>query len=242
MYVVTVSYDLREKTDEFDYILLLRAEISGAFVKRYPYVPRRKPRLSSGSDLTCQFCRQTYLCRATLRQHMKSHTGLTFCSYCFKAFSNPSNFRRHLVRIHNDRRGDAYLDKPKATPADEEPSLAEEEQSVAERYPSPVVKDENLDEGDHRKPTVTHAVYLEDLKDFSNAFAAEVPIKSTAADTPNLRKRFACDLCRTSYKHPKGLRDHMKKHSGETKCDLCWKVFSTISSLKTHMKLTHNLR
>ncbi|XP_023181343.1 zinc finger and BTB domain-containing protein 40 [Xiphophorus maculatus] len=59
-------------------------------------------------------------------------------------------------------------------------------------------------------------------------------------NTPRVKKRVACDICRRSFAHPSGLVYHKQAEHLEVKpfaCEECGAVFGANSSLKNHMRL-----
>lgn len=67
----------------------------------YPYLPFTAHELYGGT-YSCHICGKTYVRPATLRSHMKSHSGEKpyQCSICHKSFSQATNLTAHL-RTHS---------------------------------------------------------------------------------------------------------------------------------------------
>ncbi|KAF8381021.1 hypothetical protein PRIPAC_70163 [Pristionchus pacificus] len=60
--------------------------------------------------------------------------------------------------------------------------------------------------------------------------------------TPETHKH-PCELCPAKFKYPSGLRDHMRKHTGERpyQCPVCPEAFVNASLLKSHQRDDHGM-
>ncbi len=52
-------------------------------------------------------------------------------------------------------------------------------------------------------------------------------------------EKCACLACGKVFKSRNALSDHVKVHSGATKCSLCGKIFSTSGNMKRHILAIH---
>ena len=52
---------------------------------------------------------------------------------------------------------------------------------------------------------------------------------------------FQCDVCGAVYRRRDSLADHRKHHEGRTTCHLCCATFSTVRSLRRHLRELHRL-
>ncbi|XP_037072195.1 protein tramtrack, beta isoform-like [Pollicipes pollicipes] len=52
---------------------------------------------------------------------------------------------------------------------------------------------------------------------------------------------YSCVICGQSYTNPDSRQMHMKKHSGETTCPLCGKIYSMVHNLRRHMRNAHDV-
>lgn len=59
-------------------------------------------------------------------------------------------------------------------------------------------------------------------------------IKYRTHKIEGLLPTFPCDLCGRDFIGRNKLNEHMKTHTGEATCDLCNKVFYSVSSMKKH--------
>jgi len=56
-------------------------------------------------QLQCQHCEKTYASKQSLRNHMTSHRGLTFCEICNKQLSTISSLNAHNNLLHPENSG-----------------------------------------------------------------------------------------------------------------------------------------
>ena len=52
---------------------------------------------------------------------------------------------------------------------------------------------------------------------------------------------FRCDICGAVYRRRDSLTDHRTHHEGRTTCDVCCATFSTVRSLRRHLRDLHGL-
>ncbi|CAH0389747.1 unnamed protein product [Bemisia tabaci] len=50
---------------------------------------------------------------------------------------------------------------------------------------------------------------------------------------------FPCNFCKKTYSRYTGLLQHVKMHTGDTKCKICGKAMSTVENLNRHLFLVH---
>ncbi|XP_037094517.1 zinc finger protein 646-like [Pollicipes pollicipes] len=55
------------------------------------------------------------------------------------------------------------------------------------------------------------------------------------------RCRYQCDLCGHVYRRRDSLTDHRLHHLGRTACHVCGAVYSTVRSLRRHLRDVHRL-
>lgn len=55
-------------------------------------------------------------------------------------------------------------------------------------------------------------------------------------------KVYKCEKCPKSFKHPLSISQHVKIHSGETKCTICYKILSRVHDLKLHLATVHGIK
>ena len=171
-----------------------------------------------GTDrVPCPICDKTVSCTATLRDHMRTHTGeRPFpCSECNLAFSQRSNLRMHK-RLHTGERPymcglcgktfarSSHLPAHMRTHTGEKPYECEE---------------------------CGHAfITAQQLKNHHRVHTGEKPWK--------------CDLCDAAFTHSSSLSTHKKKHTGNKpfECDKCSKKFFFTSALDKHLKVHSKTR
>ena len=51
----------------------------------------------------------------------------------------------------------------------------------------------------------------------------------------------SCPLCPASYTHQRSLKEHMKKHRGQTRCPVCHQEFSMMNCVRRHLVNTHGM-
>ena len=56
---------------------------------------------------------------------------------------------------------------------------------------------------------------------------------------PGVTSRFVCDLCGKTLRSEASLSNHRSIHRGSTRCRLCGGVYSTISALRRHVRMSH---
>lgn len=166
-----------------------------------------------GSErVPCPTCGKTVSCNATLRDHMRTHTGERpfRCGECGIAFAQRSNLRMHK-RLHTGERPymcgicgktfarSSHLPAHMRTHTGEKPYVCEECQ---------------------------HAfITAQQLKNHFRVHTGEKPWK--------------CDLCTAAFTHSSSLSTHKKKHTGRKpfECEKCHKCFFFTSALDKHMKV-----
>lgn len=84
-----------------------------------------------------------------------------------------------------------------------------------------------------------------DINEFKPIQLPPQPSKQQSI-APNLRERrfYVCYLCEKSFKHFCRLKAHMPSHTGEKpfQCDLCPKVYCSLSSMNVHRRIHFGLR
>jgi len=173
-----------------------------------------KPRIrqTGGERVPCPECGKTVSCNATLRDHMRTHTGERpfQCSECGLAFAQRSNLRMHK-RLHTGERPymcgicgktfarSSHLPAHMRTHTGEKPYICQE---------------------------CNHAfITAQQLKNHFRVHTGEKPWK--------------CDLCEAAFTHSSSLSTHKKKHTGQKpyQCEKCKKQFFFSSALDKHMKV-----
>ena len=173
-----------------------------------------KPRVRQAGNerIPCEECGKTVSCNATLRDHMRTHTGERpfQCSECGIAFAQRSNLRMHK-RLHTGERPymcgicgktfarSSHLPAHMRTHTGEKPYVCSE---------------------------CDHAfITAQQLKNHYRVHTGEKPWK--------------CDTCDAAFTHSSSLSTHKKKHTGQKPftCEKCSKSFFFSSALDKHMKV-----
>ncbi|RXG69283.1 Zinc finger protein [Armadillidium vulgare] len=179
--------------------------------------PKAKVRQTGNERVPCPTCGKTVSCNATLRDHMRTHTGERpfVCSECGLAFAQRSNLRMHK-RLHTGERPymcgicgktfarSSHLPAHMRTHTGEKPYVCEE---------------------------CDHAfITAQQLKNHFRVHTGEKPWK--------------CDMCTAAFTHSSSLSTHKKKHTGRKpfQCDKCQKCFFFTSALDKHMKVHSKAR
>ncbi|XP_037083919.1 zinc finger protein 83-like [Pollicipes pollicipes] len=68
-----------------------------------------------------------------------------------------------------------------------------------------------------------------------------VPSAGLSAVPEGERCRYQCDLCGHVYRRRDSLTDHRLHHLGRTACHVCGAVYSTVRSLRRHLRDVHRL-
>ena len=167
---------------------------------------------SANERVSCPTCGKTVSCNATLRDHMRTHTGDRpfVCTECNFAFAQRSNLRMHK-RLHTGERPymcgicgktfarSSHLPAHMRTHTGEKPYVCER---------------------------CDHAfITSQQLKNHFRVHTGEKP--------------WVCDLCPAAFTHSSSLSTHKKKHTGSKPymCDICQKCFFFTSALDKHKKV-----
>lgn len=175
-------------------------------------ISKSRIRQTGGERVPCPECGKTVSCNATLRDHMRTHTGERpfQCSECGLAFAQRSNLRMHK-RLHTGERPymcgicgktfarSSHLPAHMRTHTGEKPYVCQE---------------------------CNHSfITAQQLKNHFRVHTGEKPWK--------------CDLCDAAFTHSSSLSTHKKKHTGQKPyaCEKCKKQFFFSSALDKHMKV-----
>lgn len=175
-------------------------------------ISKSRIRQTGGERVPCPECGKTVSCNATLRDHMRTHTGERpfQCSECGLAFAQRSNLRMHK-RLHTGERPymcgicgktfarSSHLPAHMRTHTGEKPYICTE---------------------------CNHSfITAQQLKNHFRVHTGEKPWK--------------CDLCDAAFTHSSSLSTHKKKHTGQKPyaCEKCKKTFFFSSALDKHMKV-----
>lgn len=175
------------------------------------------------TNLVCPQCEKVFKTKATLRLHMRTHTGLKpfQCTECGKCFSRKGNLQTHM-RCHTG----------------EKPCKCEEcgktfrhisglryhigTHNRVQPYPSDVVG---------KNPPVCSVCG----KFFKHESGLKYHMKTHSNEKP-----FECTMCGKLFKGAAGLKYHIENHPSTMKdirCDECGEVFRQMKDLNIHKRV-----
>ena len=175
-------------------------------------IKKSRVKSAGGERVPCRVCNKTVSCTATLRDHMRTHTGERpfKCSECNLSFSQRSNLRMHK-RLHTGER--PYM-------------CGICGKTFARSSHLPAHMRTHTGEKPYKCEECNHSfITAQQLKNHHRVHTGEKPWK--------------CDLCNAAFTHSSSLSTHKKKHTGNKpyECEKCSKKFFFSSALEKHLKV-----
>ncbi|XP_026754003.2 zinc finger protein ZFP2-like [Galleria mellonella] len=197
------------------------------------------------SEYSCQLCPATYSTREALRAHIDQmkHEMIYKCEVCSQKFTSKSQHNRHLASVHSDIKPFKCKHCPRTFRL--ETSLPEHENLHTKQ---------NLYQCDICNKMLKHKQTLKKHIQWHLGLQRKLICElcgGTFNDQCNLRKHvqtvhqklklYKCQLCPKEFAANKGLKVHMRQHTGERpfSCDICGKSFTSYSTCKSHI-FTHD--
>nr|XP_018916199.1 PREDICTED: zinc finger protein 808-like [Bemisia tabaci] len=153
--------------------------------------------------------------------HIMKHSEEIKCEHCDMIFLRLDVLKRHIMTEHQEEIKTGVEKRASEDPAE----AVSEDQSET-----------NFEE------------YAEANSEGHAGTLSEDPVEpirgrrnrgTAAASWPPEGQLLTCNDCNRTFKARSNLLDHMKVHSGETKCKICHRVFSNVAYMKLHMRLKH---
>ena len=83
---------------------------------------------------------------------------------------------------------------------------------------------------------------LQNVQDYQLPVTVDTQTPITVPASPTADGEIAsCPVCGVTYYHRRTLREHMKRHSGETRCPVCYQEFGMKNSVRRHMVIKHGM-
>jgi uncharacterized Zn-finger protein len=182
-----------------------------------PKLPKERGEGNDAESLVCGTCGKRCTRASALTRHARSHAKQTFrCSHCDTSFSNPVEYKRHVISEHGAQRVfKCSFDGCQ---------FAADRLSTVERH------------------AVIHSeVHVHSCNRCGRTFAQENGLHSHLRSCLETRS-YLCDLCGAAFNHLQSMQSHRRVHTGEKpfQCTDCGSHFADYRNLKRHRRIHEN--